>query len=111
MKIKVSDTLQLDEDQRCYNVYWAHNPTYNKYVGYAGNSAGGNWAEWVAFANEILHENQQKEEPKKTPLFTLTSEQLDAIEYECDDDCGLLVKSSTLRYVIEKAVNDDRKAR
>ena len=38
-------------------------------------------------------------------LFTLSDERLAEIEESIDDEAGLLIKSSTLRHIIETEVN------
>jgi len=43
--------------------------------------------------------------------FKVTTEQEKWIEDQLDDTAGYLVKMSTLRYLIEKFVNEDREER
>ena len=43
--------------------------------------------------------------------FKLTDKQMEDVVDQCDDDAGFLVKESTLRWLIERAVNEDRKTR
>jgi len=51
-------------------------------------------------------------EAKNAPIqFTLTPDQMAWVEDMCDDDAGMLVKPSTLQYVIEKIVTQDREER
>jgi len=47
----------------------------------------------------------------KADTFKLSDERMRAIVDDCDDTAGMLIKESTLRYFIEKAVNDDREDR
>lgn len=53
----------------------------------------------------------QNRSGQQVEQFKLSNERMQEIIDDCDDTAGMLIKESTLRYFIEKAVNDDRKGR
>ena len=72
-----------------------------------GDSIAKDWKKMEADASA-----KPKEEPKPDPKpFKLTEREMRSLVWECDDTAGMLVKESTLRFFIERAVNEDRKER
>jgi len=61
---------------------------------------------------DSLAKQAKQFKPKSDPKpFKLTEREMRSLVWECDDTAGMLVKESTLRFFIERAVNEDRKER